>query len=89
MAVHGELQFQQLIEVMESLVMARCVQRQDHGEHKWFELQLQLQVELMEGDKEQDGIDFEFLGKGMIQTNVYTEGKGNREEVHQLEFDSG
>lgn len=44
----------------------------------------------LEGDKFQDEIDFEFLGKDktIIQTNVYTEGVGNREEIHQLGFDS-
>lgn len=44
----------------------------------------------LEGDKAQDEIDFEFLGrdKGIVQTNVYTQGTGNREEVHQLGFDS-
>lgn len=44
----------------------------------------------LEGDKTQDEIDFEFLGKdkGIIQTNVYTQGAGNREEIHQLGFDS-
>lgn len=44
----------------------------------------------LEGDKTQDEIDFEFLGKdkGIIQTNVYTVGTGNREEIHQLGFDS-
>ncbi|CAM6101888.1 unnamed protein product [Calypogeia fissa] len=44
----------------------------------------------LEGDKSQDEIDFEFLGKdkGIVQTNYYTIGRGNREEVHQLGFDS-
>lgn len=44
----------------------------------------------LEGDKTQDEIDFEFLGKDkrIIQTNVYTKGTGGREEIHQLGFDS-
>ena len=39
----------------------------------------------LEGDKTQDEIDFEFLGKdkGIIQTNVYTVGTGNREELRR------
>eukprot|EP01018_Ginkgo_biloba_P017982 Gb_10814 [translate_table: standard] len=43
----------------------------------------------LEGDKSQDEIDFEFLGKdkGIVQTNYYTEGTGNREQIHQLGFD--
>ncbi|GLJ46062.1 hypothetical protein SUGI_0970380 [Cryptomeria japonica] len=43
----------------------------------------------LEGDKTQDEIDFEFLGKdkGIVQTNFYTEGTGNREQIHQLGFD--
>eukprot|EP00249_Psilotum_nudum_P010340 c22482_g1_i1 orf=397-1089(-) len=44
----------------------------------------------LEGDKSQDEIDFEFLGKdkGIVQTNYYTTGMGNREVIHQLGFDS-
>lgn len=44
----------------------------------------------LEGDKSQDEIDFEFLGKdkGIVQTNYYTIGTGNREVIHQLGFDS-
>jgi len=44
----------------------------------------------LEGDKTQDEIDFEFLGKdkSIIQTNVYTTGTGNREVIHDLGFDS-
>jgi hypothetical protein len=44
----------------------------------------------LEGDKSQDEIDFEFLGKdkGIVQTNYYTIGTGCREETHQLGFDS-
>lgn len=44
----------------------------------------------LEGDKSQDEIDFEFLGKdkGSVQTNYYTTGTGNREDIHQLGFQS-
>ncbi|KAH9328577.1 hypothetical protein KI387_000685, partial [Taxus chinensis] len=43
----------------------------------------------LEGEKTQDEIDFEFLGKdkGIVQTNFYTDGTGNRETIHQLGFD--
>jgi beta-glucanase (GH16 family) len=43
----------------------------------------------LEGDKSQDEIDFEFLGKDttIVQTNYYCNGIGNREEIHQLGFD--
>ena len=44
----------------------------------------------LEGDKSQDEIDFEFLGKdkGIVQTNYYTQGVGSREIIHTLGFDS-
>ncbi|RHN40065.1 putative xyloglucan:xyloglucosyl transferase [Medicago truncatula] len=44
----------------------------------------------LEGDKLQDEIDFEFLGKDstIIQTNYYSNGNGNNEKIHQLGFDS-
>ncbi|KAJ7529335.1 hypothetical protein O6H91_15G045200 [Diphasiastrum complanatum] len=44
----------------------------------------------LEGDKTQDEIDFEFLGKdkGIVQTNYYTTGTGDREVIHDLGFDS-
>lgn len=44
----------------------------------------------LEGDRSQDEIDFEFLGKdkGIVQTNYYTIGTGNREVIHELGFDS-
>ncbi|OMO96065.1 Glycoside hydrolase, family 16 [Corchorus capsularis] len=42
-----------------------------------------------EGDKSQDEIDFEFLGKDktIVQTNYYTTGTGCREQIHDLGFD--
>ncbi|KAI0500863.1 hypothetical protein KFK09_019081 [Dendrobium nobile] len=42
----------------------------------------------LEGDKNQDEIDFEFLGKDntSVQTNVYTGGVGGREQIHPLGF---
>lgn len=48
-----------------------------------------LYLSSLEGDKFQDEIDFEFLGKdkGTVQTNYYTMGTGNREQIHQLGFD--
>lgn len=44
----------------------------------------------LQGDESQDEIDFEFLGKDkrIVQTNFFTVGTGNREETHQLGFDS-
>ncbi|XP_073000651.1 probable xyloglucan endotransglucosylase/hydrolase protein 32 [Typha latifolia] len=44
----------------------------------------------LEGDKSQDEIDFEFLGKDntSVQTNFYTVGSGGREQIHQLGFDA-
>ncbi|GAV92005.1 LOW QUALITY PROTEIN: Glyco_hydro_16 domain-containing protein, partial [Cephalotus follicularis] len=43
----------------------------------------------LEGNKSQDEIDFEFLGndKTIVQTNYYTTGNGNREQIHDLGFD--
>ncbi|KAH7306404.1 hypothetical protein KP509_22G009700 [Ceratopteris richardii] len=43
-----------------------------------------------EGDKCQDEIDFEFLGRDrwIVQTNYFTNGMGNHEMVHPLDFDS-
>ncbi|KAK8944318.1 Xyloglucan endotransglucosylase/hydrolase protein 3 [Platanthera zijinensis] len=42
----------------------------------------------LEGDKNQDEIDFEFLGKDntSVQTNLYTNGVGGREQIHPLGF---
>ncbi|EFJ31810.1 hypothetical protein SELMODRAFT_86737 [Selaginella moellendorffii] len=44
----------------------------------------------LEGPRDQDEIDFEFLGKdkGTVQTNFYTHGTGGREVIHDLGFDS-
>ncbi|PKA60086.1 putative xyloglucan endotransglucosylase/hydrolase protein 32 [Apostasia shenzhenica] len=44
----------------------------------------------LEGDKLQDEIDFEFLGKDntAVQTNYYTSGSGGREQIHPLGFDA-
>ncbi|XP_027337396.1 probable xyloglucan endotransglucosylase/hydrolase protein 27 [Abrus precatorius] len=44
----------------------------------------------LEGEKSQDEIDFEFLGKDttLVQTNFFTEGTGNRERIHRLGFDA-
>ncbi|KAF6133964.1 hypothetical protein GIB67_040728 [Kingdonia uniflora] len=52
-------------------------------------LNFNIYLSSLEGDKAQDEIDFEFLGKDkmIVQTNVYTCGNGNREEIHQLGFD--
>ncbi|KAL4188182.1 hypothetical protein AMTRI_Chr09g22640 [Amborella trichopoda] len=43
----------------------------------------------LEGDKSQDEIDFEFLGKDkrIVQTNFYVDGVGGRERIHDLGFD--
>ncbi|KAM5555096.1 putative xyloglucan endotransglucosylase/hydrolase protein 27 [Rosa sericea] len=51
-------------------------------------LNFNLYLSSLEGDKSQDEIDFEFLGKDMtiVQTNYYTEGTGNKEEIHDLGF---
>ncbi|XP_057954031.1 probable xyloglucan endotransglucosylase/hydrolase protein 32 [Malania oleifera] len=48
-----------------------------------------LYLSSLEGDKTQDEIDFEFLGKDktIVQTNYYTAGTGNREVLHDLGFD--
>ncbi|KAA8520574.1 hypothetical protein F0562_014830 [Nyssa sinensis] len=52
-------------------------------------LNFNLYLSSLEGDKSQDEIDFEFLGKDktIVQTNYYTAGTGNREVVHDLGFD--
>ncbi|XP_030457405.2 uncharacterized protein LOC115678205 [Syzygium oleosum] len=52
-------------------------------------LNFNLYLSSLEGDKSQDEIDFEFLGKDMtiVQTNYFTAGTGNREEIHDLGFD--
>lgn len=44
----------------------------------------------LEGSKDQDEIDFEFLGceKAKVQTNYYVGGKGGHEQVHDLGFDA-
>ncbi|XP_050387346.1 xyloglucan endotransglucosylase/hydrolase protein 4-like [Argentina anserina] len=49
-------------------------------------LNFNLYLSSLEGDKSQDEIDFEFLGKDMtiVQTNYYTEGAGNKKEIHNL-----
>ncbi|KAI4372374.1 hypothetical protein MLD38_010615 [Melastoma candidum] len=52
-------------------------------------LNFNIYLSSLEGDRSQDEIDFEFLGKdkSIIQTNYYTAGTGNREEIHDLGFD--
>lgn len=52
-------------------------------------LNFNLYLSSLEGDKSQDEIDFEFLGKDktIVQTNYYTTGTGNKEEIHDLGFD--
>ncbi|KAF3321306.1 putative xyloglucan endotransglucosylase/hydrolase protein 31 [Carex littledalei] len=52
-------------------------------------LNFNIYLSSLEGDKSQDEIDFEFLGKDKlsVQTNVYTVGCGNREQIHPLGFD--
>ncbi|XP_020219386.1 putative xyloglucan endotransglucosylase/hydrolase protein 1 [Cajanus cajan] len=53
-------------------------------------LNFNLYLSSLEGDKSQDEIDFEFLGRdrSLVQTNVFTEGAGNRERFHELGFDA-
>ncbi|XP_077249305.1 putative xyloglucan endotransglucosylase/hydrolase protein 28 [Tasmannia lanceolata] len=53
-------------------------------------LNFNIYLSSLEGDKSQDEIDFEFLGKDktIVQTNFYTVGLGNREMIHELGFDS-
>ncbi|CAI0380594.1 unnamed protein product [Linum tenue] len=48
-----------------------------------------MQISSLEGNKSQDEIDFEFVGKDktVVQTNYYTAGSGNREQIHDLGFD--
>ncbi|KAK3194896.1 hypothetical protein Dsin_026206 [Dipteronia sinensis] len=52
-------------------------------------LNFNIYLSSLEGDKSQDEIDFEFLGndKTIAQTNYYTTGTGNREQIHDLGFD--
>uniref|UniRef100_A0A803NXN5 GH16 domain-containing protein n=1 Tax=Cannabis sativa TaxID=3483 RepID=A0A803NXN5_CANSA len=52
-------------------------------------LNFNLYLSSLEGDKSQDEIDFEFLGKDrtIVQTNFYNAGTGNREKIHHLGFD--
>ncbi|PNT49827.1 hypothetical protein POPTR_002G153200v4 [Populus trichocarpa] len=52
-------------------------------------LNFNIYLSSLEGDKSQDEIDFEFLGKDktIVQTNYYASGTGNREEIHDLGFD--
>ncbi|KAJ6334928.1 hypothetical protein OIU78_011716 [Salix suchowensis] len=52
-------------------------------------LNFNMYLSSLEGDKSQDEIDFEFLGKdkSIVQTNFYASGTGNREEIHDLGFD--
>ncbi|KAL6965103.1 hypothetical protein U1Q18_036158 [Sarracenia purpurea var. burkii] len=52
-------------------------------------LNFNIYLSSLEGDKSQDEIDFEFLGKDktLVQTNYYTTGTGNREAFHDLGFD--
>ncbi|GAB4861836.1 hypothetical protein Ancab_037092 [Ancistrocladus abbreviatus] len=52
-------------------------------------LNFNIYLSSLEGDKSQDEIDFEFLGKDktIVQTNYYTTGTGSREEIHGLGFD--
>ncbi|KAH7522719.1 hypothetical protein FEM48_Zijuj07G0168300 [Ziziphus jujuba var. spinosa] len=52
-------------------------------------LNFNIYLSSMEGDKSQDEIDFEFLGRdrNLVQTNYYTTGTGNREQIHDLGFD--
>ncbi|CAL1388095.1 unnamed protein product [Linum trigynum] len=48
-----------------------------------------MQISSLEGNKSQDEVDFEFVGKDetVVQTNYYTAGSGNREQIHDLGFD--
>ncbi|WOL10025.1 xyloglucan endotransglucosylase/hydrolase protein 31 [Canna indica] len=53
-------------------------------------LNFNMYLSSLEGDKSQDEIDFEFLGKDLtsVQTNFYTTGTGGREAIHPLGFDA-
>eukprot|EP00256_Glycine_max_P070367 XP_025984962.1 probable xyloglucan endotransglucosylase/hydrolase protein 32 [Glycine max] len=53
-------------------------------------LNFNLYLSSLEGDKSQDEIDFEFLGRDrtIVQTNFYSEGAGNKERIHHLGFDA-
>ncbi|XP_042488464.1 xyloglucan endotransglucosylase/hydrolase protein 9-like [Macadamia integrifolia] len=52
-------------------------------------LNFNIYLSSLEGDKTQDEIDFEFLGKDktIVQTNFFMSGTGNQEKIHKLEFD--
>ncbi|KAI5059771.1 hypothetical protein GOP47_0026090, partial [Adiantum capillus-veneris] len=53
-------------------------------------LNYNLYLSSLEGDKSQDEIDFEFLGKDrcIVQTNYFIAGMGDQEMFHPLGFDS-
>ncbi|KAL6649087.1 hypothetical protein ACP70R_013311 [Stipagrostis hirtigluma subsp. patula] len=53
-------------------------------------LNYNLYLSSLEGSRDQDEIDFEFLGcdKRAVQTNYYVAGDGGREQIHALPFDS-
>ncbi|RZC18708.1 Beta-glucanase [Glycine soja] len=53
-------------------------------------LNFNLYLSSLEGNKSQDEIDFEFLGRdrNIVQTNYFSEGVGNMEKVHVLGFDA-
>jgi beta-glucanase (GH16 family) len=53
-------------------------------------LNYNLYLSSLEGSPDMDEIDFEFLGrdKRSVQTNFYVAGRGGREMVHELPFDS-
>ncbi|XP_014522493.1 probable xyloglucan endotransglucosylase/hydrolase protein [Vigna radiata var. radiata] len=53
-------------------------------------LNFNLYLSSQEGDKSQDEIDFEFLGRDrtLVQTNFFCGGAGNNERIHHLGFDA-
>ncbi|OEL37530.1 hypothetical protein BAE44_0001454 [Dichanthelium oligosanthes] len=53
-------------------------------------LNYNLYLSSLEGSRDMDEIDFEFLGhdKRAVQTNYHVEGGGGREQIHKLPFDS-
>ncbi|XP_057745607.1 probable xyloglucan endotransglucosylase/hydrolase protein [Arachis stenosperma] len=53
-------------------------------------LNFNLYLSSLEGEKSQDEIDFEFLGKDrtIVQTNYFSGGNGNKEKIHHLGFDA-
>ncbi|KAL6660287.1 hypothetical protein ACP70R_002409 [Stipagrostis hirtigluma subsp. patula] len=53
-------------------------------------LNYNLYLSSLEGSRDQDEIDFEFLGcdKRAVQTNYHVAGEGGREQIHPLPFDS-